>query len=332
MQRLTKGTNIPSSRDGGAVAVIFALCLVVLVGFVGLGVDVASAYAKSQEAQNAADAAALAVAQSCADKELPACPQVGRDDALAQDLAEQNVRLEIETVSTDVEYPASNQVKVTVEADSRNFFVPLFGVDSFTVREDATAEWNYPQAGPSMLPLTISACNFYDTAGDPLLGENVFVWLPKGKLLEDNPIDCGTLSYPPGGFGWLEHTDCEVNVEVGVYAPGDNGANRPDACLQAALQVGEEFLIPIFDAHRGTGSNAEFRIHKFAALKLLGWHFTEGGPTIGEPVKCLASTRPSGSDYRDACLNVEFQSWVELDDEYTGGGPAGEVAIISLVD
>jgi Flp pilus assembly protein TadG len=53
------------SRDeSGSVAVITAVCLVFLIGFVALVVDVGHLYSVRNELQNAADAAALAGARA----------------------------------------------------------------------------------------------------------------------------------------------------------------------------------------------------------------------------------------------------------------------------
>lgn len=54
----------PRSDERGAVAVMFALLLVVIVGIGGLVVDIGFASQKQRQVQNAADAAALAAAQS----------------------------------------------------------------------------------------------------------------------------------------------------------------------------------------------------------------------------------------------------------------------------
>ncbi|WP_162802229.1 pilus assembly protein TadG-related protein [Ornithinimicrobium murale] len=318
------------TADRGAVAIVFALSLLVLIGFVGLGIDVTSAYAKSQEAQNAADAGALAVAQECADAD-PACAS-GSHGSLVDDLAEGNIRSGYDPELAPEVNISGNRVTVEVTAENQNMFVGLFGFDTFTVVREATAQWEHPAAGPAMLPLTISACQFYSQAGDPVLNQEINVWLPKGSYLEDPGVGCGTLDYPPGGFGWLDHTDCVVTVETDDWAPGDTGADRPDECMLEALNVGEVLLIPIFSDITGSGNNAQFQIDRFAAMKLLGWHFTEGGPTIREGLRCPASSRPSTSDYRNSCLNVEFVEWVEVGEGYTGGAEDTEVSIIRLID
>jgi uncharacterized membrane protein len=52
----------PPRRDGGQVLVVFALALVVLLGFGGLALDGGSAFAQRRDQQTAADLAALAAA------------------------------------------------------------------------------------------------------------------------------------------------------------------------------------------------------------------------------------------------------------------------------
>lgn len=51
------------SRQGGAALILFALCLVVLFGFIGLVIDLGATYVGKTELQNAADASALAGAK-----------------------------------------------------------------------------------------------------------------------------------------------------------------------------------------------------------------------------------------------------------------------------
>ena len=59
MQRLRKD-------ERGAVAIIVALLMVVLIGFAALAVDISAMWAEKRQLQNGADAGALAIAQECA--------------------------------------------------------------------------------------------------------------------------------------------------------------------------------------------------------------------------------------------------------------------------
>ena len=59
MQRLRKD-------ERGAVAIIVALVMVVLLGFAAIAVDISAMWAEKRQLQNGADAGALAIAQDCA--------------------------------------------------------------------------------------------------------------------------------------------------------------------------------------------------------------------------------------------------------------------------
>lgn len=60
MEKPMKNTITLRKRQGGAVAIIVGLSLVVLIGFLGLVIDLGRTYVLKTELQNAADAAALA--------------------------------------------------------------------------------------------------------------------------------------------------------------------------------------------------------------------------------------------------------------------------------
>ncbi|MGD8200774.1 TadE/TadG family type IV pilus assembly protein [Ornithinimicrobium sp. W1679] len=319
-----------TDNERGAVAIMFGLLLVMLLGFIGMGVDVASAYAKSQEVQNGADAGALAVAAQCA---TTGC---AGDDALADEMAESNIRQGID-VTTDVSYPEANQVTVVAETDHANYFLGLFGQQTFRVGEQATAEWSSPQSGPSMLPLVISACDFFqlsglDPAGEPALGTPVSVYLPKPGYdpTAEGEVCTWTEEYPPGGFGWLDADDsCQAEVEVGGTVPGDPGL-ADAACVEAVLEenLNKVILIPIFSDQVGNGSGAMYTIERFAALELLGYEIQTGNVDGGSP--CHVS--PPNNNYSKTCIYGKFQEWVELGGEYTGGAPETEVTIVTLID
>ncbi|WP_158288612.1 pilus assembly protein TadG-related protein [Ornithinimicrobium flavum] len=331
-----------------------ALTLLVLVGFTGLGVDVTSAYAKSQEVQNAADAAALGTAQHCA-QEGVVCTD-GSEEVRVTDLAQGNVRLQ--TVTASDTYPTSNRVTVEVSVEHENYFAGAVGFPSFTVVREATAEWFTPTAG-SVLPLTISMCSFLEqTSGEPDLGEIIEIWQPQGGGgsggggggggSEDSAY-CGWHEYyPPGGFGWLlpdDTTTCEVDIilDDGTGEPDEPGmpGMDPPNCISTALAPLQDgpmtVLLPIFDAREASGGNAEYRLVRFAALELHGIEF-QTKPDIPTGFTCLEPKPPNppeaspGRYYADTCLRGQFGGWVELGDDFSGEGPPSEISVIRLVD
>lgn len=328
--------RVKDDGDGGAVAVLFALMLIVLVGFVGAGVDVTSAYAKTQEVQNAADAGALAAAQQCASK--AGCTD---NAALAQELAVSNIRNGID-VSTVVTYPTANTVRVVAETDHQNYFLGLFGHNVFRVGEAATARWtSAPKAGPATLPVTISECNFMNASGAaPNLDVKMTVYLPKMNNGESTkaPGPCPSGTAPPGGFGWLDATgDCEsAVVTVGsTYTTGSDPGFSSMKCLEDLLPgmvaKQEVVLIPIYADRTGSGQHATYTIERFAAYKLTGYHvqtFSGGDKKAGE----ACASAPPGGDYTKTCIVGRFISWAELGEDYETGAPKTEVAVVTLDD
>lgn len=165
------------NNERGAVAIIVALSLVVLLGFVALTVDAGAMYEERAELQNAADSAALAVAQQCAGG--------GSCDAASgetKDLANKYAQANLRDGSVKVSSIIFNGAKVTVtvltddaaEGDAENnrldlTFAPLIGVDDAEIGAKATAAWGYPDSGISPLPIVFSRCEFKLNTGDQLL-------------------------------------------------------------------------------------------------------------------------------------------------------------------
>src|SRR5688572_12201323 len=156
MWRLT-GRKDPEG-ERGAVAVMFALLLVGLVGFIALAIDLGAVYSKRQELQNAADSAALAAAQECA-----TTGDCSGASAVATDYAERNT---YDPLTTVVAKPAANHVQVDVHGTQERWFLPVLGADSSgPVQATSYATWGNPSKGTTQLPLTFSMCDFEAMGG-----------------------------------------------------------------------------------------------------------------------------------------------------------------------
>jgi len=81
----------------------------------------------------------------------------------------------------------------------------------------------------------------------------------------------------PGGFGWLESTSgfCEAETSIDDWVGIDPGASPTSECDHRELEsiVGTVVLLPYFDGHRGTGSNAEYHIFGYGAIYVTGYNF-----------------------------------------------------------
>lgn len=161
------------SRESGAVAVVVALLVVVLVGMAAIAVDFGNAFAVKRKLSVAADAAALAAATDiapivikdvtgCANGKLvPGTAQTAAETA-ARDTATRvngtNDRSGASTVTAVVVSCTSADVRVQV--DNRQvvptFLGGIFGVSNTTPTRSATARVFAPSAPTGVRP--IAAC------------------------------------------------------------------------------------------------------------------------------------------------------------------------------
>ena len=316
-----------AQRERGAAAVLTGLLMVGLVGFTGLAVDGGATYAKNQELQNGADAAALAAAQECAADEND-CTEANLQSEIAP-YGEANVRNDKETVSTSFDIDLSAKtVTATVTGTKFHWFLPVVGVSESELSPDATATWGNPISGPAMLPLAVSQCTFEESlhAGVGI----VEVFIPKNRGNDDDR-DCHYgEDYPPGSFGWLANAEgCQVQVTVDDWVETDTGLNDKPDCDWLEF-IGEVVLIPIFDEDIGEGSNGEVHVTGFAALRVLGIFIQTGNEQYGEPCDRREDTRYE----HQTCLRGEFIEYVSTADGYQAGDPDTdtEVSVISLID
>jgi hypothetical protein len=131
------------SEDGQVIALV-AICLVVLLGFAALAIDVGNAYFSQRKLQASADAAALAGAQGL--------PNGDHAVALAQqysgDSGGKNATNGFEDVHADVTLECApvtsgcstlNTVRVVEQAHVKSFFAKVLGIDHFGIKVHAAA-------------------------------------------------------------------------------------------------------------------------------------------------------------------------------------------------
>jgi hypothetical protein len=145
-------------RDHGATLLIVALSMTFVLGMLGLGIDLASLYVGRTQAQRAADAAALAGAQSLVDSGYAAgvAGSASNAQALATQRAlsvgNQNLVAGVSPnmSASDLSFNFSNsqdpQITVVAARDTAHgnpmptFFMKIFGIQSANVTATATAE------------------------------------------------------------------------------------------------------------------------------------------------------------------------------------------------
>lgn len=174
--------RIGRQRARGQALIVVALSMTVLVLFVGLGVDTANLLARKAKLQSAVDAAALSSAQEL----LGGGNYTQKATTRANQILEANGISASTIITKSVSFPASKQVKVSVEQSIDTFFmriIPAF--NKMAINADATADINsYAEmnAKPYGIPGVVSELNLqtwgpraWRTNGDPYTPTNIDV-------------------------------------------------------------------------------------------------------------------------------------------------------------
>ena len=310
--------------ERGASAVLVAILMVPLLGFVAISVDVGALYAERAQLQNGADSAALAIAQGCADGvcDNPAGKAAAFNNANANDGAA-NVLSPTFPTSHSVTVSSSTRVAGSNATAISHPFARFIGTDSTTVHATATAEWGSPKTGATMLPIAISYCEFRPALDGTL------------QLIRyDQSITCASRDgHPiPGGFGWLER----LPGECGSFVDLDNatiqselGNSYPGICDATMTGIkGDTVLVPIFDgASSKSGPATWYNIYAFAAFKITGWRLSGGNraPQV--------NIDPAAPSCTGNCRGIQgyFSHWVSVDAAGAElGGPDLGASIVRL--
>jgi len=258
-------------RERGAVAVVVALCMVVLMGFTALAIDLGSIYSDQQQLQNGADAGALAIAQSC---QRGSCV----------DTADKYVKAnKLDGQATGKAVINQTAGSVTVEADSihQNWFAGVLGIATTAIGATATATYGYPSGG-AVLPLAFSWCEFFNAVkawtADALPGSKALIVVPLKEQTCTNPAH----TYVAGGFGYLAGTNCVAEVLAGNWVESDPGENGPNSCtgFDWTTLLGTDVPVPIYEDYKGNGKGAEYLIKGMATFTITAYCF---GPQAQAP-------------------------------------------------
>lgn len=323
--------------DSGATIIVVALCLVVLIAFVGLVIDVGRVFAERRELSRGADAAVLAVAADCgthtgtcdhatALDTADSYADANADDGaagiagLALDLDERTVWARTETADPD---DGSNRLDL--------LFMRVLGFESTTVTAEATATWGYP-AGGSVLPLIVSDCEwfrFVDPETGPDESTSVVLFFHDGRTTEPCNAQAGQDTdgdgVLAGGFGWVSTSgSCSADVGTDDWVSEDPGASPSTGCGADELRdliFDRTVLIAYFDDTDGLGANGRYHVAGVGAFHVTGYNF---GGQFRAPSTALA---PCRGDER--CISGYFSTAV-IDEGDLGGEDRG-VVIVRLI-
>lgn len=324
--------NVEPKQERGAVAVIVAILLVVLLGFAALAVDMGLLYSEKAQLQNGADAGALSIAQACAKD--TADPKCSGTSSLAKDLANKNSLDGLSNVQSIDLSVTTRKVTVTADpleagrADHRVslYFAGAVGMPASSVVAKSTVVWGSPSKGTTPFPLTISKCQVTTLLID---GSRQLIQSHGSNANDDCPTTPSG-GDTPGGFGWLlqEASKCGAYIDLAVNESGaDTGNDGPTNCDEvlnewaADITAGKEVivLLPVFNSVTGTGSGASYDVNAFAAFKVEGWKF---GGTSDLPKTFRNRTEWAGANAcSGSCRGIigRFITYTALSSDYELG-------------
>ena len=166
-----------------------AFALIPLLGAGAIAIDVGALYAERAQLQNGVDAAALAVAASCARDEA-AC--AAGSNGLAQQYVDDNAVIFRDPAADPPIISVSNNT-VTVTATTAVDHVLaqiLAGDEASSVGASGSAEWGTPVAG-SVIPVGFGNCEFANAE----IGEKISI-----ELGVQARAECPDVTNNPGGF------------------------------------------------------------------------------------------------------------------------------------
>lgn len=275
--------------DSGAVAVIVAISMIVVLAMAALVVDIGAIQSRRAQLQEAVDSAAMGIAQQCAKAPattLASCAStvLATAQATATTLGTDNLAGAI--IGTPVF--TSTTVKVTATSTQVGIFSGLFGSSSKGLTASATAKW-VPPVWP--LPLAFHEC----ALPAPSSSTKVFLRTDALDLLNLFDTSCGLLGDVTGAIGarWSVGANCSFDVDLLTWVGGTLSNLLPSECVSMVTSLpGKEVIVPVYSnvlgpiIINGVLLGQGYQVQKYALIQLTGYdfnsltilHVSTGGP------------------------------------------------------
>lgn len=275
--------------EHGAIAVIVALSMTVVLAMAALVVDIGATQSRRAQLQEAADSAALGIAQQCAKAgatTLASCSSSVL--AAASTTATQLGIANLDDASVGMPVFTSSTVKVTATSTQVGIFSGLFTDPNNGLTATATAKWSPPV---TPLPLAYQECAL------PAASASTKVFLRTDALKVLGSLSgCGVIGSVLGVLGgsWAVADGCTYDIDLLTYVGGVLSNALPSECVSmVGSLVGKEVVVPVYSrvlgpiVVNGVLLGNGYAIEKYALIQLTGYDFQSvnlfGVPLLGGP-------------------------------------------------
>jgi Flp pilus assembly protein TadG len=275
-------TGRSGDRERGAVAVIVAICAVVLFGMAAFAIDVGDAWQTRRRLITATDAAALAAAQKYAE---------GGDGCATEPatfVAANDVGASVTSCSFNDLEPGAGYVTVDAEKTVDFRFAGVLGITSDDITSTTTAAYGQALAVSGLRPFGLcdKSTAFSGWLADDKPTPSDAIQIPYTK---DSPDDCGANA--PGNWSILDfdggansnrdtmdwvHDGYPGEIDSEQTVEGDTGAfsNSLNSQLTYLRDNAIEITLPIYTSVTGDGANAVFQLIDFVSLVIVDFQTT----------------------------------------------------------
>jgi Flp pilus assembly protein TadG len=248
--------------------------LPILMGMAGLAIDVGSWYRAHRALQAQADAAALAGAQ-----ELPDSTAGASSQAIAY-ATKNNYTLTSAGISFASVDQANDSITVKASDSAPTFFTKLFGLNSVSLKAQATAKTSLMGQARYVAPITVNIKHPLLSGSCPCFNQPTSIPLSRN----------GT----PGAFGFLDLNNLQSNgasdlgawilngyndaLPVNTEYSLNTGAKFNSKEIESALdaRIGTVLLFPVYDTIRRQGTIAEYHVIAWVGFRLTGYNAING--------------------------------------------------------
>ncbi|MFM8311784.1 MAG: pilus assembly protein TadG-related protein [Ilumatobacteraceae bacterium] len=339
------------TRDRGAVLVFVAVFLTVAMILVAFVVDIGFAFVERRQLQNGADAAALAVAQDCAEGScgdfMTTATQAAGYNATSDGVSAVDFVCGsgggLPACADGYRPPASQSlgwVRVRTSTLENNgspvlrFLLGLFvGSEGATIRAAAVAAWGIAGSGRA-LPFVLHECKLNEMEGPD------FPSYPSGEvILYAMPVDTSGKSSdcrqkdgkgPSGNFGWVPgDSTCLVELDLSTPIVGDGGKDANPLkknCDNGAAIQDQTVLIAIYNdwMGQGGGGGTTYYLVGFLGFRVTGYDMA-GRATWPAGFSCPSDDgKPNDGSFR--CFRGYFTT-ATFDGDFGGSYNTGVTSV-----